>query len=300
MTKRILCIAATPAFQQIMTFPHYRPGSVNRAADTRVTIAGKGVNTARAATLLGCRTTALICAGGYNRGRLEASLDRENIGYRIIDTGSPVRTCITIRDETSGGTVNMTELVEESLPLSQDVMEALIEAVRTESRQADLVLLCGNPPPETPHDLYRRVTEVSAVPVMIDARGPWALEALAARPLLLKMNREEWEDMKDAVPSPSADAGDTWLFITDGPSVALLSRGDTCIRLTPPVVTDVVNTVGCGDATTGGLAVAWVEGRPMPEAAARGLAAGSASALTHDPGRLDPARAQDLFAQVRV
>ena len=60
----ILVAGLTPAWQQVLRFERFTPGTVNRAAWVRWCASGKVLNAARAAHLLGGPVRALTVVGG--------------------------------------------------------------------------------------------------------------------------------------------------------------------------------------------------------------------------------------------
>ena len=78
---------------------------------------------------------------------------------------------------------------------------------------------------------------------------------------------------------------------------ALLVTPRTARWFVPPAVA-VVNSVGCGDAMTAGMAWALAQNQTLQQAVRLGAACGTASALTELPASFDPAVARQFMRKV--
>jgi fructose-1-phosphate kinase PfkB-like protein len=93
--------------------------------------------------------------------------------------------------------------------------------------------------------------------------------------------------------------GARFALVTDGPRQASATDGRHTWVIDVPRV-EAVNAVGSGDAVNAGLSLALADESPVEEALARGIAAGSANALSLSAGDLDPEMVRRLEEQVRV
>lgn len=78
----ILCVGGTPAIQHTLRFESLESGAVNRAYDVRVTASGKGVNVARAVTMLGGQALLATFLGGDPGRFIARELDARGGGTR--------------------------------------------------------------------------------------------------------------------------------------------------------------------------------------------------------------------------
>jgi 6-phosphofructokinase 2 len=69
------------------------------------------------------------------------------------------------------------------------------------------------------------------------------------------------------------------VLVTLGPAGALLVTADGAQRIAVPTV-PIRSRVGAGDSTVAGVVLALAEGRELPEAARRGVAARAAAVMT--------------------
>jgi len=289
----ILVVGLSPAWQRTLIFEGFSPGKVNRATHVSETASGKGVNVARAASILGANVRLLTLAGG-NRGRLlRQNLERQPFGARIVRVNAETRICQTLLAGDGA-----TELVEESGAVSSTEVETVLRAFGSEARKAKLVVLSGTVPEGCGNDFYARLvakSQILGVPVLIDAQKTQLLNALRAQPLLVKINRDELSAATRVncdQPSGVARAlcrllknGPQHAVITDGPKNVYVSGkpGQTPTTLKPPRV-KAKNPIGSGDAMMAGVAVALTRAKPVLEAVRFGIACGAANAMTAEPG----------------
>ena len=258
----ILCIGTTPAAQRVMAFRKLTIDAVNRAVTTLDDVAGKSVNVAKVLKALGEQPVATGFLGGDRGEQLRDLLEARGIEQDFVKVAPRTRQCITLLD-TSAGT--HTELVEESQPVAAADYEELMRVIRRRVKGCRAVVMSGTITPGGPADLYFQGTqmahEAGAMPVA-DAQGAALIEALRARPALVKPNRPELaatlgRELKDETAVRSAmqelcERGAQRVVVTAGKEPALAFDGRSWWRVTPPRV-GAVNPIGSGDAFTAGL-----------------------------------------------
>lgn len=302
----ILAAGLTPAWQRILEFERFVPGEVNRAQHAAWCASGKVLNVGLALTRLGAPSRVVSLKGGVTGRQIEEEFAQLGVRARWIEDLQPTRVCTTILDRATGST---TELVQNAEAARREVLEEFARTFRDAARDADVVILSGSLPPGTPSHYYRELLDGFAGRALLDVRGPELLEALAARPLLVKPNREELartigkslgdEKSLRAAMRQLNNLGAEWVLVTDGANPVRLGSAGQTLRLVPPSTTPV-NPIGCGDCLAAGLAVAIAEGRSVPEAARFGVAAALDNLTQLLPARLDRTRIDGLASQITV
>jgi tagatose 6-phosphate kinase len=299
----ILCLAVTPAVQRTQFLSTFQPGEVNRIRRTLVTASGKGVNVALALRLLGGSPRLLGFRGGDSGRFIASEMKRLGIDARWIEVPAPTRHCHTLVEDDTG---RVTELVEEAVPPDPDAWTRFAAALEDALAGCSWLAVSGALPPGAPHDAiasFGLAASARGVQLCVDSQGEPLLRALAARPALVKLNTEELKrtcglpDHTSAALRQGADQlqerGAGAVLVTDGAAPAHLFQGTRAWTLPPPVIRPV-NPIGSGDCVTAGLLHALEQGRSLAEAAAFGLACGSANAETETPAQFDPDRARAL------
>ena len=304
-----LCIGATPAAQRVMVFERLAPDEVNRAAICLDGVAGKSINVAKVLHALGEAVVAMGFLGGDRGKEVSEALQARGIQLDFVPVEARTRQCITVIDKSTSA---ITELVEESRPIASADYERLFEIVRHWAPRGSALILSGTITPGGPEDFYRRCTELArdsgAIPI-VDAKGRPLMEALKARPGLVKPNRSELavsvgRELRDEPEVLLAmrelnERGAERVVVTAGPGSALAFDGHSFWRIQPPVVS-AVNPIGSGDAFTAGLVWRLVRGDDLGQACRWAAAAGAANALNLMAGEVKRKDVERLVGSANV
>lgn len=305
----IVCLGTTTAIQRAMIFNQFSLGGVNRAAEVIEAAAGKSVNAAKVAATLGANVVATGFAGGDRGKFLRSELDRLNIAHDFVEVRPQTRLCLTILDR--GGQTH-TELVEESQPVEIEAWDNLKFKLAALLRHAKVLTLSGTLTPGAPQDFYAECTRLANeanAATIVDAKGEPLLQSLAFRPLVAKPNRGElavtFDKPVDDEPSLKQamleliNRGAKSAVVTLGSDGVIVTDGQSFWRIHVPKI-NAVNSIGSGDAFTGGLAAALATGQDLIEAIRQATACGVANALTLLAGEVHIKDVQRIEKQLRV
>ena len=292
----ILCIGTTPAAQRVMIFRKLTLDAVNRAVTTLDGPAGKSVNVAKVLKTLGEQPVATGFLGGDRGKYLRPALAEKGIESDFVTVSAETRQSITVIDESAG---THTELVEESRPVEPADFDKLMAIIRRRASECRAVVMSGTIVSGGPATFYHdctRLAEAAGALSVVDAQGTALLEALKARPGLVKPNRAELAATVGRQLADEADVmrpmrelcerGAQRVVVTAGKEPVLAFDGKSFWRITVPRI-KAVNTIGSGDAFTAGLVWRLVRGDDLGEACRWGSAAGAANALTSMPGEVN-------------
>jgi tagatose 6-phosphate kinase len=304
---KILCIGTTPAAQRVMIFRKLALDAVNRAATTLDGAAGKSVNVAKVLKTLGEHPVATGFLGGDRGEFLRAALTEKGVESDFVTVSTRTRQCITVIDESVGA---HTELVEESRPVEPADFEKLMAIVRRRVPECRAVVMSGTIVAGGPVNLYfdcTQLAEHAGVLSVVDAQGAALIEALKAKPGLVKPNRSELAASVGRKLNDDADVmkamrelcerGAQRVVVTAGREPALAFDGKNFWRIAGPRI-KAVNPIGSGDAFTAGLVSRLGRGDDLGEACRWGSAAGAANALTIMPGEVNRADVERLAREV--
>ncbi len=318
----VLVVGQNAAWQKVCTLRRLEPGAVNRL-DTVVAFgSSKGPNTVRALAGIGAEARVVCYAGGTNGRLFLEQLGGEGIACDPVAIAAETRTCTTFVDADG----RCTEVIEPAPEVTAGERAAFRELAARRLGSARVLALMGTPVRGETPDCYRwlvRAAHDRGVPVVLDAAGPAAVEALAERPEVLKVNAEELAQFagRDA---DGADArarayrrlrerGVRWIIVTLGADGVEAGDGQTVLRADVPKVT-VVNSVGSGDAAAAGAAwslhdalasgaeceAVFASRDRLADAAACAAAMGTANCLNAVNGRVVDAEYRRIRAQVTV
>jgi 1-phosphofructokinase family hexose kinase len=305
----ILCIGTTPAAQRVMVFRKLTLDAVNRAVTTLDGAAGKSVNVAKVLKALGEHPVATGFLGGDRGEELRTLLAAEGIEMDFVTVASRTRQCITLFDTAAG---THTELVEESRPVTASDYEKLMTVIRRRVAGCRAVIMSGTITPGGPADLYYHGTQLAheaGVISVVDAQGPALIEALRARPGVVKPNRQELaatvkRELEDEAAVTSAmrelsERGTQNVVVTAGKEPTLAFDGRSFWRIQAPRI-NAVNPIGSGDAFAAGLLWRLLRGEDLGEACRWAAAVGAANALTPMAGEVHGDDVKRLAGQVTV
>ncbi len=300
----IIAAGLTPAWQQILIIKGLRIGEVNRASEAQWCASGKVLNAGLALHYLGAQSTTFAPIGGFSGRSIDQDFARQGITRQWLWSENPTRVCTTLLDPVSGST---TELVENAAPLAIHELEAFNRTYQSVVQGAGMAVLSGSLPGGTPPTFYRELIQCTPCRVILDARGPELLEALACRPFLVKPNREELgrtlgRDLNsepaliDAIAEVNS-LGAEWVVVSQGARALYLGGQGELRRFQPPKVS-AVNPIASGDCLAAGIASAVDAGFDIVQAVRIGMGAAAQNASMLLPARLDPETVRQLAAKV--
>ncbi|MGA5322632.1 1-phosphofructokinase [Streptomyces seoulensis] len=295
----ILTVTPNPSLDRTYEVPALERGEVIRASGERMDPGGKGVNVSRAVAAAGRRTLAVLPLGGAPGALIAELLDAQGIEVAPVPVAGATRSNIALA-EADGVLTKINAPGPELTPAEE---ESLLAAVRTHSADADWIACCGSLPlglaPSWYADVVARAHAAGAR-IALDTSGPALLEALRARPDVVKPNAEE---LSAAVGRPLATVGDAVKAAEElramGARAVLASLGadgqllvdDDGAWFGTARVAAVRSNVGAGDSSLAGFLIAGGSG---PEALASAVAHGAAAvrlpgSVMPTPADLDPA-----------
>ena len=314
----IVTVTPNPSIDRTVTLPaRLVRGAVHRVQSVSTEPGGKGVNVARALTLAGLDTLAILPAGG--RDPILSALQSCGVPFYAVPVDGAVRTNLTITE--SDGTT--TKINEPGAVIDPAALAALTAAILDRAASARWVVLSGSLPPGMPDSWYAEVVarlQPFDCKVAVDTSDA-PLAALAAEfgraaPDLIKPNAEELAGVAGAAagdleaalaqgdPDPVVsaarqliDRGARTVLATLGAAGAVLVDDTGSWLATPPPIKPR-STVGAGDSSLAGYVRADVAGAQPPQRLQMAVAYGSGAAAL--PGSALPSPAQIDLDDVAV
>ena len=308
----ILTVTLNAAIDRTVAVPNFRLGRRHRAVESRTVAGGKGVNVARALTLLGRPVIASGFVGGPTGARVLEQLREESVLTDFIHIAAETRINLAVIDPTSG---EQTEINERGPAVSPEEVKQLFDRIAYLAGGAKICVLSGSVPPGAGDDLYARLIDDLSrrgVPVVLDAEGEAMLAGVRAGASMVTPNEREAEEL---VGQEFADRGDLAQGLLElvrlGASEAAITRPEGCVaavgegnarRLlevhTEPL--EPVSTVGSGDAFVAGYVAARYDGRAPEDCLAYGVACGAESTQHFGAGTVDRNQVERLLGEVSV
>ena len=308
----ILTVTLNAAIDRTVAVPNFRLGRRHRAVESRTVAGGKGINVARALSLLGRPVIASGFVGGPTGTRVLEGLQEESVLADFSRIASETRINLAVIDPTSG---EQSEINERGPAVSPEEVKRLFDRIGYLANGAKICVLAGSVPPGAGDDLYARLVDDLSrrgVPVVLDAEGEAMMAGLRAGASMVTPNEAEAEEL---VGQEFADKGDLAQGLLElvrlGAGEAAITRPDGCVaavgegssrRLlevhTEPL--EAVSTVGSGDAFVAGYVAARYEGREAEDCLAYGVACGAESTQHFGAGTVDRNQVERLLGEVSV
>lgn len=302
----IVTVTLNPSLDRTLVVDRLTRGAVLRTAEPTLEPGGKGVNVTRALSANGVASVAVLPVGGGEGAELSRLLDLAGVHSHFVPVASRTRSNITVAE--SDGTV--TKLNEPGFPLSDDDIATLTRVLRAVVSAGDWVVISGSVPPHFSAQQYRSLVEslsASGASLAIDTSGDALVASLAARPRLIKPNREELSELvgepvdsiSDVVAAASRvrERGVELVLTSLGADGAVLV-GPNGVIVGESHVDAPRSTVGAGDCFLAGFLVKFAADETDLEGALREALAWGAAATSlpgtavPGPHQIDYTRAQ--------
>ena len=309
----IVCVSANPAIDRRLRLDAFEVGRINRAKRAEAFAGGKAAHVAMAARALGARTVWLGFLGGATGDQFLRQLRKFKIEIACVRTGGATRMNLELL-ENSG---RITEVLEPGEPLDKTEMRDMVQtlAMNLQRRwRGAVVVISGSLPYGAPSKFYPLLIAASrkaGSPVFLDTSGDALQASLAFGPAFVKPNRQEAEQFLGRRLRGQAGILKAARELIDrgakSAAISLGSEGLVWIEdenvqawfARPPHVKPI-STVGSGDATVAGFAVAAAK-RMSGEAAIRlAVACGAASCLAEFPAAISSGDVRALMQRIDV
>ena len=305
----VVTVTLNPAIDKSVIVENFRPGSGYRCREVHECAGGKGINVSRALKLLNVPNLALVFVAGHSGEFIRQSLRDEKVSAKFVMTAGYTRTSLTIIDAKSR---RSTRILEPGPDISSREARSFQQMFERNVPRCRYVVLSGRNAVGLPDDFYGRLIRIARrfhKPVILDTSGIPLKEALRQKPFCCKPNRKEAENLLGyRLKTPGQlkkglkkilSMGVKEVIISLAAEGAVASNGKDWLWARPPA-SRVVNSVGCGDALVAGYLASRLRGMSFAENLRFAVAAGSANAVSLQPGRLSPSLARQLVREVSL
>ncbi len=298
-----LTVCLNPTLQKTIVLESLRPGDVSRVTEHRLDAAGKGANVSRMLRQSGETEVHLTQAGGDGREVFLGLCRVDAVNPVAIETAGEVRYGYTLLDRSAHTT---TEVIEEARAVEPSCETAVRTAFTDLLSVVEVVIISGSKAPGfTPRLFPGLVAEAKAAGklVIVDYRGQDLIDSLPHRPDVVKPNLAEFvQTFMPDLGSISEHAADPSLLAAvktrmlqihrELDVVPIITRGkQPTLFVDEGAVADFpveevvpVNTIGCGDAMTAGVARTLRAGGSIADAVAAGHQMAARNAVLLRPG----------------
>ncbi len=282
----IYTVTFSPAVDYIVDLPSLEVGAINRSSSEHVLPGGKGINVSIVLANLGRSSVATGFLGGFTGVFIDGELKKRGIKSSFIPVDGLTRINVKLRGKEE------TAVNGQGPSISVEQIEALMKQLSA-LNSGDLLVISGTIPKSLPSDIYEKILERikdNGCQVIVDATNEILLNTLKYKPLLVKPNQEELEEMfhvkinnkEELIKTAEKllDLGAQNVIVSLGGDGALLVGKGIEPLLLPAPKGKVVNTVGAGDSLVAGFIDEYLNSGIIAKAFKQGIATGSASAFS--------------------
>jgi 1-phosphofructokinase len=312
---RVLAVALNPALDHTIEVDRLRVGEVNRALRMQVDVGGKGINVASCLADFGVASVVTGQIGRDNAAQFEALFHAKGIDNQCLYLDGLTRINTKLVDRASGET---TDINMPGPALEPDAIDNLFKQLLTRIdglvSGTSWVVLAGSLPPRWPADTYQRLiahVHGRGAQVLLDASGAALAAGVDTAPDIIKPNRTE---LSELIGRPLGDttsvavAAQELLARPKAPGTVIVSLGAAGALfvnrqqalLAHPVPTQLVSTVGAGDAMVAGIIAAQIAGLNLTECARLATAFSAAKLARLGPHLPAPDTVRALAQSVRI
>ncbi len=305
--SRIVTLTVNPAIDRSLSIDHVTPEHKLRCHADRRDPGGGGVNVSRTIAEMGGETLALFTCGGYTGQMFRELLQREQVPNHEISIEGLTREHIMVHETATG---SIYRFGEPGPNLSEDEVQACLDAVAELDPAPDYLVLSGSLPPGAGDDFYGRVVRATdeGTRIAIDTTADALAPALEEGVYLVKPNARELGELVGRtvegegeiveVSRRLVDEGRAEMIVTSlaaGGSVVVTE--DMQSRVPAPAV-KVESKVGAGDSMVAGMVLALDRGESILDAVRYGTATGAAAVMDPESGLGSRENAERLYERM--
>lgn len=283
----IYTVTLNPSIDYIVFLDDYHTGKLNRSTATAKFAGGKGINVSRVLNTLNVPSVALGFIGGFPGRFVQTQLETSGISTQFTEVDEDTRINIKLKSD------DETEINAPGPHITQHHFQDLLHRI-AQTTENDIVVLAGSVPSSLPQSTYAeiaKVVEQTGARLVVDAEKGLVEGILPYRPLLIKPNQHELEEMFHTQITTDQEVihyatkllhkGAQTVLVSLGGDGAIYVDQHCAYKILAPKGT-VVNTVGAGDSTVAGMLAGLSLSLSIEAQLELAIAAGSATAFNDD------------------
>lgn len=283
----ITAVCANPCIDETILVEELTLGIVNRVLEKRTDASGKGVNVAIVQKRLGGDAVCIGYNYTKNGALVNSRLEADGVPYDFVECEGAVRSNYKIINRLDG---KMTEVNEKGGPVNEAQKEALLDKCAQYAAKSQMMVFSGSLPAGCDDTFYRELIKAcGSAPCVLDTEGKKFGVGLEAKPFMVKPNQYELslyvgKELKTHGEILQAacsiiEKGIKIVTVSMGGDGALITDGKQAY-FAPPVPVKVASTVGAGDSVVSAMCLGLAQNKPLREAFAMGVAAGTACVIS--------------------
>lgn len=279
----ILTVCCNPCIDKYLYVSNFKKSALNRVKGTLSCVGGKGINVAKAITVLGEKVHTVGFMGKNHEKLFTNELKKLGISTSFTLFSGDTRTNYKINDADG----SITEMNEEGPIVEERLQQELLSKIT--DIDCSFAVLSGSLPKGVPDTYYKSIASRLKVPFAIDAEKSKLIPTLTYEPEIIKPNIHELEEISETNLTTTQDiVKECRKLITMGAKRVLLSMGsdgaiyvdDTSCYIAKAPKVPVKSTVGAGDTMLASSCINILRGDTGIDILKKAVTAGTAGVMS--------------------
>lgn len=282
----IYTLTLNPALDYFLTFDSFVEGNLNTPKETYKLPGGKGINVSKILKNFDTESICLGFIGGFTGEFIKNTLTHDGLNTKFFSVKDDTR--INIKINNNG---LESEIAGTSPTISKDNMQELLNFLKNNLKEGDILALSGSVPSSLPASIYADIIDTipKGVRVILDTRGLPFEAALKKGVFLIKPNRDEINEFFNsnfATTEELIQAGKKLQNMgAQNVLISLGAKGSIFITEKEIFISGVpkgtlISSNGSGDSMIGGFIYGLNKNLSLKECYEIGIASGSATAFS--------------------
>ncbi len=305
---RILCL--NPVIDRVYYINNFQTGRQFHGINPKCYSGGKGVNIARVLGCLGEPCVLYAFLGGTNGRRIETDMASYGVQLRAFWKEEETRSTINIIDKQGGGE---TEITEPGPTVSLKEERDFLKLLEDEICQGDMIICSGLPANGMSQNIYKQVSQMCEekdASCVLDANRQYLKGAFPGKYYFSKPNFEEMAKLFGYAGEESETAiyrmgikllnlGVENLLVSMGAKGGLFFNQREILRIKVPK-TNVISTIGSGDAAVAGFCLGAVQKREIEDCIRLAMACGICNTRYSQVGYVEREEVESLLKEIVI
>lgn len=302
----IRAVCLNPVVDRLYYIDDFSAGTQYKEIKPDIYAGGKGVNIARVVSQLGEKCELYAFLGGSAGRVIESDMEKHGVTLHPFRHEGETRTTVNIIDNRQR---LETEITEPGVTVGKALVDSFFEELASDLSPDDIVVCSGIPLKGMDVGIYKEISNLCAdkkASCFLDVNSIYLKAAFPARYSFFKPNINELRALFDDNKSPAdvlmrkaVSFGVVFVMVSTGKDGCLFMSDDEYFSVSVPDE-KVVSTIGSGDSSVAGFAVAKARGLDNQEAARLAMAAGVSNATHREVGFIDRSQVEDLFKHIAI
>jgi 1-phosphofructokinase family hexose kinase len=306
----ILTVTPHSALDKVLFIDRFNPGSVHRTEEVVYSVGGKGLDSSVTLSCLDVETVGLVFVAGSTGEKLIELVQGFGIVPEPVWVDGETRVAHVISETKVG---RHSHVISGKILIDQQQLHLFYSRFEDLVIKSKYVICAGSVPPVISPDVYHKITRFAHqnnVPVLIDSSKKMIIEAIPAKPDIIKMNWDEFEvtfsQKAENLEELTRLAGGIYqdhqlnsLVLTCGADGIISFSSEGAFHTIVPKL-KAVNAAGAGDAVSSALAWRFSEGDNWKDTMRWAGAVSAAVVLTPGTAECRKKDVVDLLPKIRT